>query len=97
MSSLNSLYKLDANKSSGFNMPSNYYNNKVKEGLPIFQEIGSFNNTLNNQNFVDPFKILENTKYNNYLNNNIQGAGSSLGAGSLSSNIEKKWKINQIF
>ena len=90
MSSLNSLYKLDElnlNKSSGFNMPSNYYNNKVKEGLPIFQEIGSFSNTLNNQNFVDPFKILENTKYNNYLNNNIQGPGANLGAGSLSSNI----------
>ena len=90
MSSLNSLNKLDdqiLHKSSGFNLPSNYYNNKVKEGLPIFQEIGQFNNTLNNPNFVDPFKILENTKYNNYLNNNIHGINSNLGTLPLSTNI----------
>ena len=89
MSTLNTLYKIDdlnLNKSSGYNFSQNYYDKKIKEGIPIFQEIGAFNNSINSQNYVDPFKLLENSKTNNFLNNG-QGSGNDLGLGSFSSNL----------
>ena len=64
MSTFNSLYKSESNLSP------NYYEKKIKEGIPIFQEIGIYNNkSMNNPNYVDPFKLLENNKTNNFLNN----------------------------
>ena len=87
MSYLNSQYNLDdinLNKSS-LNLKNNYYERKVKEGIPIFQDINLFSRTANGQEFVDPFKLLENNKNSNYLNNG--GQSSSLGIGQLSSNI----------
>ena len=73
MSTLNSLYKSD------YNISPNYYERKIKEGIPIFQEIGSYNNTMSNQNYVDPFKILENNKTNTFLNNGgVEGSFSNI-------------------
>ena len=88
MSNFNSLYNLEPNlnKSSGMNLTSNYYDRKIKEGIPIFQEIGTFNQNLNGNNFVDPFKILENSKNGNFLNRE-NGNSSSLGVGALSLNM----------
>lgn len=73
MSTLNNIYKFDdlnLNKPE-YNTSSNYYEKKVKEGIPIFQEInnGLYSNSINNQNYIDPFKLLENGKTNSFLNN----------------------------
>ena len=84
MSNLNLQYDLNLNKSSINLQQNNYYERKVKEGIPIFQEINQFNRTANGQGYIDPFKLLENSKSNYYLNN---GGQSSIGIGPLSSNI----------
>ena len=65
MSELN----LSSNGNPNYNLTtnSNYYSSKIKEGIPIFQEQNGGN--LYN-NYIDPFKILENEK-----NNNIYNAG----------------------
>ena len=70
MSIYNSLYK------SEYNLSPNYYEKKIKEGIPIFQETGIYNNkSMSNPNYVDPFKLLENNKTNNFLYND--GGGGS--------------------
>ena len=63
MSELN----LSSNGNPNFNITtnSNYYSSKIKEGIPIFQEQNGGN--LYN-NYIDPFKILENEKNNNIYN-----------------------------
>ena len=89
MSNFNSNYKLEPNlymNSSGINSSSNFYDRKVKEGIPIFQEIGTFNNTINNHNYVDPFKLLENNKNENFLNKE-NGGSVGLGGGAYSLNM----------
>ena len=61
MSELNFL----SNSNPNFNLTNNYYSSKVKEGIPIFQESNGGN--LYN-NYIDPFKLLENEKNNNIYN-----------------------------
>jgi len=61
MSDLNFL----SNSNPDFNLSNNYYSSKVKEGIPIFHESNGGN--LYN-NYVDPFKLLENEKNNNIYN-----------------------------
>ena len=63
MSELN----LSSNGNPNYNLTtnSNYYSSKIKEGIPIFQEQNGGN--LYN-NYIDPFKILENEKNNNIYN-----------------------------
>ena len=53
------------NFSSNSNFFNNYYSSKIKEGIPIFQEENG-GNMYNN--YVDPFKLLENEKNNNIFN-----------------------------
>ena len=71
MSTLNNLYRFDEKKYNkpDFNTSSNYYEKKVKEGIPIFQEInnGLYNSKIKYQNYVDPFALLENGKTNNII------------------------------
>ena len=71
MSSINNLYNIDnvTYNKSNYNMPSNYYEKKVKEGIQIFQEMdnGLYNTGLKNQKYVDPFELLENGKINNFI------------------------------
>ena len=50
------------NNISNSNLSNNYYSSKVKEGIPLFQEENGGN--LYN-NYIDPFKLLENEKNNN--------------------------------
>ena len=55
---------------SNYNLSSHHYQNKVKAGINIFQEISNdFNNNggVKFQNYVDPFKLLENGKNNNFI------------------------------
>ena len=82
MSSLNSIYN---SNNLGYNLSPNYYENKVKEGIPIFQEING-SSLQSNQNYVDPFKLLENSKNKNFLKSNPNG-GFGNGAGILDTNI----------
>ena len=57
MSELN----LSSNSNPNFNLTNknNYYSSKIKEGISIFQEQNGGN--LYN-NYIDPFKLLENEK-----------------------------------
>ena len=53
------------NNISNSNLSNNYYSSKVKEGIPLFQEENGGN--LYN-NYIDPFKLIENEKNNNLFN-----------------------------
>ena len=63
MSELN----LSSHGNPNFNLTNNnnYYSLKIKEGIPIFQEQNDGN--LYN-NYIEPFKLLENEKNNNIYN-----------------------------
>ena len=55
---------------SNLNLSKNSYSSRVKEGIPIFQEANGGNNFYNN--YVDPFKMLENSNnINNFGINNL--------------------------
>jgi len=75
MSNLNIYNDFNSNR-LGFNSSSNYYEQKVKEGIPIFQEMNG-SGTLRN-NYVDPFKLLENGKNYNFSNRGEIGGGNGL-------------------
>ena len=66
------------NNLSSSNLSNNYYSSKIKEGIPIFQEQNG--GSLSANNFVDPFKLLENEKRNNLMN---------LGRNNLNMNISQ--------
>ena len=75
MSNLNIYNDFNSNR-LGFNSSSNYYEQKVKEGIPIFQEMNG-SGTLRN-NYVDPFKLLENGKNYNFSSRGEIGGDNSL-------------------
>lgn len=75
MSNLNINNDINSNR-LGFNSSSNYYEQKVKEGIPIFQEMNG-SGTLRN-NYVDPFKLLENGKNYNFSSLREMGGGNDL-------------------
>ena len=55
---------------SNLNLSKNSYSSRVKEGIPIFQEANGGSNFYNN--YVDPFKMLENSNnINNFGINNL--------------------------
>ena len=66
------------NNLSSSNLSNNYYSSKIKEGIPIFQEQNG--GGLSTNNFVDPFKLLENEKRNSLMN---------LGRNNLNMNISQ--------
>lgn len=66
------------NNLSSSNLSNNYYSSKIKEGIPIFQEQNG--GGLPTNNFVDPFKLLENEKRNSLM---------SLGRNNLNMNISQ--------
>ena len=75
MSNLNINNDINSNR-LGFNSSSNYYEQKVKEGIPIFQEMNG-SGTLRN-NYVDPFKLFENGKNYNFSSLREMGGGNDL-------------------
>ena len=50
---------------SNFGLSNNYYSSRIKEGIPIFQEING-GNLINN--YTDPFKALEQNKIETFIN-----------------------------
>ena len=50
---------------SNLGLNNNYYSSRIKEGIPIFQEING-GNLINN--YTDPFKALEQNKIETFIN-----------------------------
>jgi len=91
MSNLNSmnLYNDINSNRLGYNLSSNYYEQKVKEDIPIFQEMNG-SGTLKN-NYVDPFKLLENGKnYNFSSRGEIRGDNGLFGSNVNMTDIETR-------
>ena len=87
MSNLNLYNDINSNR-LGFNSSSNYYEQKVKEGIPIFQEMNG-SGTLKN-NYVDPFKLLENGKNYNFSSRGEIGDNGLLGSNLNITDIEAR-------